>query len=140
MSGALSPAWIAIRPDCKLETSMEFNKTAIKKMVLAAGCMGCVGMFLGMGLPLTGFAPDAKKGKMVFDDNCGACHKADSTETLVGPGLKGLFKKAKLANGKAVSEMTIREVINKGGDVMPGFGDMLNAAQKDDVVAYLKTL
>jgi mono/diheme cytochrome c family protein len=116
---------------------MGFNKTAIKKAALAAGCMG---MLLAMGLPITGFAPDAKKGKAVFDENCSACHKPDSTETLVGPGLKGLFKKAKLASGKAVSEMAIRDIINKGGDVMPGFGDMLTAAQKDDVVAYLKTL
>src|SRR5262245_17020335 len=97
---------------------MGFNKTAIKKTTLAAGC---VGVLLAMCLPLPtpGFAPDAKKGKMTFDENCGACHKADSTETLVGPGLKGLFKKAKLVNGKAPSETTVREVINKGGDVMP---------------------
>ena len=116
---------------------MQSNKTAVKKAALAAGCMGAL---LMAGLPLTGFAPDANKGKMVFDENCGACHKPDSTETLVGPGLKGVFKKAKLTNGKAVSEMAIRDVINKGGEVMPGFADTLDAAQKDDVVAYLKTL
>jgi mono/diheme cytochrome c family protein len=116
---------------------MGHNKTAMKKAALAAGCMG---VLLAMGLPMTGFAPDAKKGKAVFDENCAACHKPDSTETLVGPGLKGVFKKAKLSSGKAVSEMAIRDTINKGGDVMPGFADTLNAAQKDDIVAYLKTL
>ena len=116
---------------------MGFNKTATKKAALACGCLV---VLLAMGIPMTGFAPDAKKGKAVFDDNCAACHKPDSTETLVGPGLKGLFKKAKLTNGKAVSEMAIRDVIDKGGDVMPGFSDTLNAAQKDDVIAYLKTL
>jgi len=99
-----------------------------------------MGVLLAMGLPMTAFAPDAKKGKMVFDDNCAACHKPDSTDALVGPGLKGLFKKAKLSSGKAVSEVVIRDIINKGGDVMPPFGDALNAAQKDDLVAYLKTL
>jgi len=109
----------------------------MKKATLAAGCMG---VLLAMGLPMTAFAPDAKKGKMVFDDNCAACHKPDSTDALVGPGLKGLFKKAKLSSGKAVSEVVIRDIINKGGDVMPPFGDALNAAQKDDLVAYLKTL
>ena len=34
---------------------------------------------------------DAAKGKEVFDQ-CSVCHNADSTETKVGPGLKGLFK------------------------------------------------
>src|SRR4051812_29721683 len=106
MSGAMSPSWRAIRQNCRLETAMGFNKSSIKKAALAVGCMS---LLLALGMPVTAFAPDAKKGKATFDENCSACHKADSTEALVGPGLKGLFKKAKLATGKAVSEMTVRE-------------------------------
>jgi cytochrome c len=106
-------------------------------MVLALGCMA---ILLAVGLPMSAFAPDAKKGKATFDESCSACHNADSTEELVGPGLKGLFKKAKLSNGKAVNEMNVRDVVNKGGDVMPAFADTLNMAQKDDLIAFLKTL
>ena len=116
---------------------MVFNKSFMKKATLAAGCAG---LLLAVGLPMTAFAPDAKKGKATFGESCSACHNVDSTEALVGPGLKGLFKKAKLSSGKPVNEMNIRELINKGGDVMPAFADTLNAAQKDDLVAYLKTL
>ena len=34
---------------------------------------------------------DAAKGKDVFDQ-CSVCHNADSTDTKVGPGLKGLSR------------------------------------------------
>jgi mono/diheme cytochrome c family protein len=113
------------------------NPAAMQRGVFAAAAAG---LLLAIGLPMTAFAPDAKKGKAVFDESCSACHKADSAEVVVGPGLKGLFKRPKLASGKAVSEMAVRDLINKGGDVMPPFGDTLKAPQKDDLVAYLKTL
>ena len=43
-----------------------------------------------------GASGDAAKGKATFEDNCAVCHNADSAEKKGGPGLKGLFKKAKL--------------------------------------------
>ncbi|MEQ1948318.1 MAG: cytochrome c [Bryobacteraceae bacterium] len=116
---------------------MAFNKSFLKSATLAAGVTAAL---LAIGLPMTAFAPDAKKGKATFDESCGSCHMASSTEALVGPGLKGLFKRAKLANGKALNEAAVRDLINKGGDVMPPFGDTLKPAEKDDLVAYLKTL
>ena len=69
------------------------------------------------------------------------CHNSDSTETKVGPGLKGLFKKAALNNKKKVTDATVLEMINMGSDSgMPPYADMLTAAEKADVIAYLKTL
>jgi len=50
---------------------------------------------------------DAAKGKAVFQQ-CGVCHRADSAEKKIGPGLKGLFRKAKLADGKKLTEASIR--------------------------------
>ena len=86
-------------------------------------------------------AGTAAKGKEVFESNCSVCHNADSTETKVGPGLKGLFKKAALINKKKVTDATVLEMINKGSDSgMPPYADMLTAAEKADVIAYLKTL
>lgn len=82
---------------------------------------------------------DAAKGKAVFDQ-CSGCHSADSDETIVGPGLKGLFKHDKLKNGKPVTEANVLEKINDGGNGMPPFGDSLSAQDKSDVIAYLKTL
>ena len=84
-------------------------------------------------------AGDAAKGKEVFDQ-CSVCHNADSTDVKIGPGLKGLFKRDKLANGKPVNEANVREQINEGGNGMPAYKDILSDQEKDDVIAYLKTL
>jgi mono/diheme cytochrome c family protein len=82
---------------------------------------------------------DAAKGKEVFEQ-CSVCHNADSTDKKMGPGLKGLYKKDKLANGKKPTDATIREKIDEGGNGMPAYKDMLSDQEKDDLLAYLKTL
>ncbi len=82
---------------------------------------------------------DPEKGKEVFQQ-CAVCHNADSDEKKMGPGLKGLFKKDKLTNGKKPTEANIRSKIDEGGNGMPAYKDMLSDQEKDDLVAYLKTL
>lgn len=86
-----------------------------------------------------GRAGDPAKGKEVFEQ-CGVCHNADSTEKKMGPGLKGLFKKAKMTNGKPVNDATVRAVIDAGGNGMPAYKDLLSEEEKANVIAYLKTL
>jgi mono/diheme cytochrome c family protein len=82
---------------------------------------------------------DPKKGKDVFEQ-CAVCHNADSADKKFGPGLKGLFKHDKLANGKKASEANIRTQIEEGGNGMPPYKDVLDDQQKEDLIAYLKTL
>jgi cytochrome c2 len=82
---------------------------------------------------------DAAKGKEVFEQ-CAVCHNADSDEKKMGPGLKGLFKKDKLVNGKKPTEANVRAKIDEGGNGMPSYKDMLSEQEKDDLIAYLKTL
>ena len=84
-------------------------------------------------------AGSAEKGKEVFDQ-CSVCHNADSTETKIGPGLKGLFKHDKLVNGKPVNEANVRAKIDEGGNGMPAYKDQLSDEEKTDLIAYLKTL
>jgi len=88
---------------------------------------------------MMGAKGDAAKGKEVFEQ-CAVCHNADSEEKKMGPGLKGLFKKGKLGNGKAANESNIRAQIDEGGNGMPPYKDLLDDQQKDDLIAYLKTL
>src|SRR5689334_17808865 len=88
--------------------------------------------------PVAHAAGDAAKGKEVFEQ-CSVCHNT-SDEKKMGPGLKGLFKKAKMANGKQPSEANVRAKIDEGGNGMPAYKDMLSDKEKDDLVAYLKTL
>ena len=85
-------------------------------------------------------AGDAAKGKEAFDSNCSTCHNSDSNEKKVGPGLKGLFKKDALANGKKATEANIRAKIDDGGNGMPAYKEILGDSDKDDLIAYLKTL
>jgi cytochrome c len=82
---------------------------------------------------------DAAKGKEVFEQ-CGVCHNADSEEKKMGPGLKGLFKRDKMTNGKKPTDATVRAKVDEGGNGMPAYKDMLSDTEKDDLIAYLKTL
>ncbi len=82
---------------------------------------------------------DAEKGKEVFDQ-CAACHNADSTEKKMGPGLKGLFQHEKLKNGKKPTDASVTDIINKGGNGMPAYADLLSAEEKANLLAYLHTL
>lgn len=98
---------------------------------IAAGLVGSAQQLKAAG--------DAAKGKEVFEQ-CAVCHNADSTEKKMGPGLKGLFKHDKLVNGKKVTDANVRAKIDEGGNGMPAYKDMLSDKEKDDVIAYLKTL
>jgi len=113
----------------------------MKKMLITTGCAALLAAALPMSSAL-GQAKkgDAGKGKTAFEDNCAVCHNADSTEKKTGPGLKGLFKKEKMNNGKKPTEVNVRAEINVGGNGMPSFTDMLSDTERDDVIAYLKTL
>jgi cytochrome c len=83
---------------------------------------------------------DAAKGKEVFEQ-CGVCHNADSEEKKMGPGLKGLYKRGKFAtDGKKVTDESVRAKINAGGNGMPAYAEILSDEEKDNVIAYLKTL
>jgi len=93
----------------------------------------------GSRLMLSAPKGDVAKGKEIFEQ-CGVCHNADSDEKKMGPGLKGLFKKDKMANGKKPTEANIRSRVDEGGQGMPAYKDMLSDQEKDDLMAYLKTL
>lgn len=98
----------------------------------------CTGMMLAGSIAKAADG-DVAKGKEVFEQ-CSVCHNADSDEKKMGPGLKGLFKKAKMTTGKAPTEANVKAKINEGGNGMPAYADMLTDKEKTDLIAYLKTL
>jgi cytochrome c len=91
------------------------------------------------GLAFRAQGADADKGKEVFDQ-CAACHNADSTDKKMGPGLKGLFQHEKLKNGKKPTDATVMDIVNKGGNGMPAYADLLSVEEKANLLAYLHTL
>jgi len=82
----------------------------------------------------------AAEGAAVFQQNCSACHFTDSTETKIGPGLKGVFKRDKFqVSDLKVSEENFRKQLNTPFSKMPPFGH-LSEEQVEGLTAYLKTL
>src|SRR5271163_3691759 len=103
-------------------------------------CVSCVALAVAsFGLLAAPKKGDADKGKEVFQQ-CAPCHNADSIEKKMGPGLKGLFSKDKLNNGKKPTEENVRAQIDEGGNGMPAYKEMLGDDEKTDLIAYLKTL
>ena len=80
------------------------------------------------------------KGKVVYANYCDVCHYSANTSKKIGPGLKGIYKRGKFADGKKVDDTTMREWIIKGGVDMPSFDGQLNDEQIKDLIAYLRTL
>lgn len=99
----------------------------------------CLALAAGPKMAPAAGKGDAAKGKEVFEQ-CTVCHNADSEEKKMGPGLKGLFKREKLTNGKKPTEANIRTQVDEGGKGMPAYKEMLSDQEKDDLIAYLKTL
>jgi cytochrome c len=106
------------------------------KSTLLACSLGAALMLSPASLRAEG---DVDKGKEVFEQ-CGMCHHADKDEKKMGPGLKGLFKKDKMTNGKKPTDENVLAVINEGGNGMPPYLDLLSDEERADVMAYLKTL
>lgn len=101
---------------------------------LLAGAATLYGQTPAKGVPA--------KGKAVFDQQCAMCHDATTTDKKVGPGLKGLFKRPKLATtGKPTNDANVLDKINIGGNGMPPFTkDMISDVDRANLLAYLKTL
>lgn len=83
---------------------------------------------------------NAANGKAVYARHCEICHYAQAEALKMAPGLKGIYKKGKYADGKKVDNTSMRAWIEKGGPKMPPFRETLNAQQITDLIAYMRTL
>jgi len=113
---------------------------SLKLLSLGLGLIVFLGVvFLPSAVAQAPKAGSAEKGKEVFEQ-CSVCHNSDSDEKKMGPGLKGLFKREKMQNGKKVTEESVRAIINVGGNGMPAYEELLSAEERTDLMAFLKTL
>ena len=85
-------------------------------------------------------AANVAAGQKIYAAQCDACHFPRSAAKKVGPGLKGIYRKAKFADGKTVTEASMTAWIRDGGKDMPPLGDKLNAEELRQLLAYLRTL
>ena len=82
---------------------------------------------------------DVAKGKEAFQKRCLVCHFEDSAEKKIGPGLAGI-KEGTLPSGKEATLENVLENLNKGGNGMPAFEQMLSDEEKSDITAYVLSL
>lgn len=84
-------------------------------------------------------AKGPQSGEDLFRNKCSDCHYIDSRETLIGPGLKGLFLREKLpVSGREVTKANLLNQLNDPYKNMPSFKD-LTESQKDRIIKYIKT-
>lgn len=119
--------------------------------VLAAAGLGYFGGELIYGKKTNAFATEVKiesptdapsiaAGEALFAQKCSFCHFTDSTETKVGPGLKGLFQREKMTrSGWPMTQENIRRQLKTPFEQMPAFGS-LSDGEIDALIAYLKSL
>lgn len=82
---------------------------------------------------------DVARGKEAFQQRCLVCHFEDSAEKKIGPGLAGI-KEGTLPSGKEATLENVLENLNKGGNGMPAFEQMLSDEEKSDITAYVLSL
>jgi mono/diheme cytochrome c family protein len=104
-------------------------------------------------IPVDGFSVESKKnevqkyepeaiarGKVLYENHCLQCHGTSG----VGDGEKAKELKIKPANlqstVKAVSNFKFFMSISEWKGTMPGWSTPLSEKQRDDLVAYIKTL
>ena len=121
-----------------------------------AGLLCAAGGLLGFGAAVssaaqqkkTGPAPTSNPtaaanvaaGQKIYAAQCDACHFPRSAAKKVGPGLKGIYRKPKFADGKPVTDASMTAWIRDGGKDMPPLGDKINAEELRQLLAYLRTL
>lgn len=81
---------------------------------------------------------------------CATCHRVDSEEQLVGPGLLGIPQRAATrVEGQSAVEYLHNSIVNPGDYVVEGYpdnlmprvyGELFSEEQINDLVAYLLTL
>jgi len=90
---------------------------------------------------------DAARGKKIARGKCGGCHYFDRERKKVGPGLQGVYGRAPSIDGipfarwdaKALDAWLTRPKAVKPKTRM-SFRGLASKQDRDDVIAYLKTL
>jgi len=88
-----------------------------------------------------GLNPQQSAGRKIYDNYCDRCHHPYSTKGKKGPGLKGIFQHQYLPlSGLPANDDRVSDIIRNGRPEMPGYSQVLNAQDLQDLLAYLHTL
>ena len=101
-----------------------------------AGC----GPSLGPSKPVSELTPQEAQGRAIYEQDCASCHYANHRGDLHGPSLFGMYRKKYLPSGAPANDTRVTEVILRGRNMMPGFGNQLDDQQLQELLEYLHTL
>ncbi len=88
-----------------------------------------------------GLTPQQSAGRKIYDQDCDRCHAPYSSRNRQGPSLKGMYKKPYLEeSGFPANDDRVTDIIRLGRNKMPGFAQVLNQQEIDNLIAYLHTL
>lgn len=80
-------------------------------------------------------------GKLFNDKGCFHCHAVDSTGGGRSLGLKGLFQRKTLpVSDRPVTVENVAKQLKEPYRNMPSYADRLTDEERDQIIAYLKTL
>ncbi|HZZ39491.1 MAG TPA: cytochrome c [Acidobacteriaceae bacterium] len=108
-------------------------------VLFAAAMAGC-GPSLGPSKPVGELTAQEAQGRVVYQQDCASCHYANKTGDLHGPSLFAMYRKKYLPSGAPANDARVTPVIQRGRNMMPGFGNQLDDQQLQDLLAYLHTL
>jgi mono/diheme cytochrome c family protein len=81
-----------------------------------------------------------EQGSVLFQVKCAICHEAESTKTIVGPGLKGLLRNPTLpASNLPATPQNVMHQLRQPLGRMPSFA-YLTDEEMANLLAYLNTL
>jgi mono/diheme cytochrome c family protein len=88
-----------------------------------------------------GLNPQQSAGRKLYDSYCDRCHAPYSSRGRQGPPMKDVFKKQYLPmSGMPANDDRVADIIRMGRDKMPGFSQVMDQQQINDLLAYLHTL
>jgi len=88
-----------------------------------------------------GLNPQQVAGRRIYDNYCDRCHAPYSSRGRQGPGMQGVFQRQYLPmSGMPANDDRVTDIVRLGRNKMPGFAQVLNQQQINDLLAYLHTL
>ena len=80
-------------------------------------------------------------GRRIYDQYCDRCHAPYTSHGRQGPSMRGVFKNRYLSlSGLPANDERVAEIIRTGRGKMPGYSQVLNQKQIENLLAYLHTL
>ena len=76
-----------------------------------------------------------ERGQEIFYYKCWFCHNEFVSDV---PHIRGLYQKASLLSGQPVNDETVKDKIRNGGPGMAAYKYVLNDADLNDLVSYLR--